>query len=146
MKIPRLTLLTLGVADLGRATRFCEAVLDAPPNVSNEGVTFIEPPGTRLALYPLEKLTEDAAPGMAASRRGFGGMRLAHNARSRDDVIAIVERARSAGARVVKEPRETFWGGFSGTFSDPDGYYREIAWGPMFEYAENGEMRFKSGA
>lgn len=146
MKIPRLTLLTLGVADLQTATHFYEAVLDALPNRSYEGVTFFQLSGTWLALYPLEKLAEDISPDVPTMGRGFSGMTLAHNARSRDEVLAIVSRARSAGARVVKEPRETFWGGFSGYFADLDGYYWEIAWGPMFAFAENGEMRFKDDA
>jgi catechol 2,3-dioxygenase-like lactoylglutathione lyase family enzyme len=143
MKIQRLTVLTLGVADLNRATRFYEAVLDTPPNSSYEGVTFIELPGTWLALYPLENLARDISPEVSITGRGFGGITLAHNARCKDDVIAIVERAGSAGARVVKEPQETFWGGFSGYFADLDGYYWEVAWGPMFEFKENGELRFK---
>ena len=51
-----------------------------------------------------------------------------------------------AGARVVKEPQETFWGGFSGYFTDPDGHYWEVVWGPMFEFAENGDLKFKKNA
>jgi catechol 2,3-dioxygenase-like lactoylglutathione lyase family enzyme len=143
MKIPRITVLTLGVADLNKATKFYEAVLDTPPNTSYDGVTFIELPGTWISLYPLEDLAIDISPEVPANRSGFSGITLAHNARRKDDVIAIVERARSAGARVVREPKETFWGGFSGYFSDLDGYYWEVAWGPMFEFTENGELRFK---
>jgi uncharacterized glyoxalase superfamily protein PhnB len=143
MKIPRLTVLTLSVADLNKATKFYEAVLGTPPNSSYEGVTFIELPGTWLALYPIENLAKDISPGVSITRSGFSGITLAHNARSKDDVIAIVERARSVGARVVKEPQDTFWGGFSGYFADLDGYYWEVAWGPMFEFAKNGELRFK---
>ena len=146
MKIPRLTVLTLGVADLNIATKFYEAVLGTPPNSSYEGVTFIELPGTWLALYPLENLAKDISPEVPITRSGFSGITLAHNARSKDDVIAIVERAKSVGARVVKEPQETFWGGFSGYFADLDGLYWEVAWGPMFEFAENGEFRFKDSA
>jgi catechol 2,3-dioxygenase-like lactoylglutathione lyase family enzyme len=146
MKIPRLTVLTLGVEDLNKATKFYEAVLGTPPNSSYEGVTFIELPGTWLALYPFERLAKDISPEVPVTRNAFGGITLAHNARSKDDVIAIVERARSAGARVVKEPQETFWGGFSGYFTDLDGYYWEVAWGPMFEFTENGELRFKDNA
>jgi uncharacterized protein len=143
MKIPRLTLLTLGVADLEKATAFYEAVLATPPNRSYDGVTFIELPGTWLALYPMAKLAEDISPDVTPPGEGFSGMTLAHNAHSREHVVAIIERARTAGASVVKEPRETFWGGFSGYFADPDGYYWEIAWGPMFAFTENGEMQFK---
>jgi catechol 2,3-dioxygenase-like lactoylglutathione lyase family enzyme len=143
MKIPRVTMLTLGVADLGKATEFYKVVLGTPPNTSSDGITFIELPGTWIALYPFEKLAEDISPEVPVTRSGFGGVTLAHNARSKDDVLAIVRRAESAGARVVKEPHDTFWGGFSGYFADLDGYYWEVAWGPMFEFAANGEMRFK---
>ena len=143
MKIPRITILTLGVSDLNKATKFYEDVLGTPPNTSYEGVTFIELPGAWISLYPLEKLAEDISPEVPVARRGFSGFTLAHNARSKDDVIAIVKRAQSAGARVVKEPQETFWGGFSGYFTDLDGYYWEIAWGPMFEFTQHGELKFK---
>ena len=146
MEISRVTIFTLGVADLGKATEFYKVVLGTPPNTSSDGITFIELPGTWLALYPFEKLAEDISPEIPATRSGFSGVTLAHNARSKDDVIAIVRRAESAGARVVKEPQDTFWGGFSGYFADLDGYYWEVAWGPMFEFTENGEMRFKENA
>jgi predicted lactoylglutathione lyase len=146
MKIPRLTVLTLGVADLGKATTFYEAVLGTPPNRSYDGVTFIELPGTWIALYPLDNLARDISPDVPTTRSGFSGITLAHNTRSRDEVIAIMESAKSAGARVVKEPQETFWGGFSGYFADLDGYYWEVAWGPMFAVAGNGELRFKNKA
>ncbi len=146
MKISRVTLLTLGVADLVKATDFYDAVLGTPPNTSSDGITFIELQGTWIALYPLEKLAEDISPDVPIIRSGFSGVTLAHNARSKDDVVAIVRRAESAGARVVKEPQETFWGGFSGYFADLDGHYWEVAWGPMFEFAENGELKFKENA
>ena len=146
MKIPRITILTLGVSDLNKATKFYEDVLGIPPNTSYEGVTFIELPGAWISLYPLEKLAEDISPEVPVTRRGFSGFTLAHNARNKDDVIAIVKRAQSAGARVVKEPQETSWGGFSGYFADLDGYYWEIAWGPMFDFTQNGELKFKKNA
>jgi uncharacterized protein len=146
MKIPKITILTLGVADLRKATEFYKDVLGTPPNTSSDGITFIELPGTWLALYPFEKLAVDISPEVSVVRSGFGGVTLAHNAHSKDDVVAIVKRAESAGARVVKEPQETFWGGFSGYFADLDGYYWEVAWGPMFAFTENGEMEFKENA
>ena len=146
MKIPRLTLLTLGVADLDRATTFYEAVLDTPPNQTYDGVTFIELPGTWLALYPLAELARDISPQIPTTAGGFSGVTLAHNAHSREEVIAVFERARSAGARIVKEPQETFWGGFSGYFADPDGYHWEVAWGPMFAFTKDGELRFQDDA
>ena len=143
MKIERLTQLTLGVGNLDKAKKFYEAVLNIPPNTSYDGVVFFELPGTWISLYPLKKLANDIAPEVPTHRDGFSGITLAHNADSKDEVIAIIERARSAGANVVKEPQETFWGGFSGYFADLDGYYWEVAWGPMFAFTENGELRFK---
>lgn len=144
MKIPRLTVVTLGVADLSKATKFYEDVLGTPPNTSYEGVTFIELPGAWLSLYPLENLAKDISAEVPGARKGFAGITLAHNARSREEVIAIIDRAKAAGARVMKEPQETFWGGFSGYFADPDGYCWEVVWGPMFVFTENGELRFKA--
>jgi uncharacterized protein len=145
MKISRVTILTLGVADLSIATEFYKAVLGTPPDIS-DGITFISLPGTWIALYPFEKLAEDISPDVPVTRSGFTGVTLAHNAHSKDEVVEIVRRAESAGARIIKEPQDTFWGGFSGYFADPDGYYWEVAWGPMFEFEKNGEMKFKENA
>ena len=89
-----------GIADLQAATHFYEAVLEALPNQSYESVTFFQLSGTWLALYPIEKLAEDISPDVPTAGRGFSGMTLAHNVRSRNEVLAIVNRARSAGARV----------------------------------------------
>src|SRR4030042_3259908 len=93
MKIPRLTVVTLGVADLKKATEFYEKVLGTPPNTSNEGVTFIELPGTWLSLFSLENLAQDISPEVTPKKGAFSGFTLAHNARSKEDVTAIIERA-----------------------------------------------------
>ena len=146
MKISRLTVVTLGVADLGRATKFYADVLGKPPNTSNEGVTFIELPGTWIALFPLENLARDISPEVSVARGAFSGITLAHNARSKEDVIAIMERARSAGARIMKAPQDTFWGGFGGYFADPDGYHWEVVWGSMFEFTDDGALKSKPSA
>ena len=143
MRIPRVTVITFGVSDLNESTKFYKSVLGTSPNTSYEGVTFIELPGAWISLYPLENLAKDISPDVQKNRREFSGITLAYNAKSREDVISIIERARSAGARVVKEPQETFWGGFGGYFADPDGYYWEVAWGPMFDFTEIGELKFK---
>ncbi len=144
MKISRVTVVTLGVDDLARSTAFYEAVLETPPNTRSDGVTFIELPGTWLSLFPLGDLARDISPEIVAARSGFSGITLAHNARSREDVTAIIERARAAGAAILKEPQPTFWGGFGGYFADPDGYHWEVVWGPMFEFDEAGNMAFRS--
>jgi catechol 2,3-dioxygenase-like lactoylglutathione lyase family enzyme len=144
MKIPRMTVITLGVADLAKATAFYERVLVTAPNTANEGVTFFELPGTWISLYPLSHLAKDIAPDVVISSGGFSGVTLAYNARSKEDVNAVIERAQGAGALVRRRPHDTFWGGYSGYFADPDGHYWEVAWGPMFDFTESGELRFKS--
>ncbi len=143
MKIPRMSMITLGVADLDRATAFYEQVLATPPNKNHDGVRFIELPGVWLGLYPRADLAKDIAPDMPSTRSGFAGFSLAHNATSETDVRAICERARASGANIVKEPQAAFWGGFHCYFADPDGFYWEIAYGEMFAFDEHGNMQWK---
>lgn len=142
MKIPRVTVITLGVTDLNESTKFYESVLGTLPNTSYVGVTFIELPGTWISLYPIGNLAKDISPDVLKSQIGFRGVTLAYNARNKDEVISIIERARSAGGKVKREPQKTFWGGFSGYFADPDDHYWEIVWGPMFGFTESGELKF----
>ena len=146
MKIPRITMISLGVKDLSQATEFYNQVLNTPPNTSSSAITFIEMPGAWLTLYPLEKLAEDISPEVPTTRSDFSGITLAHNAHSKDEVVAIMARAKTAGAQIVKEPHDTFWGGFSGYFADLDGYYWEVAWGPMFEFDNSGNMKLSESA
>jgi len=143
MTIPRMSVITLGVTDLARSTTFYETMFGARPNSDYEGVSFFELPGTWLTLYPLDKLAEDISPQLAPTRGPFSGVTLAYNARSRDEVLAIFEEVKTAGASIVKVPQDTFWGGFSGYFADLDGYYWEVVWGPMFDFAPDGSLRFK---
>ena len=143
MKISRVTVITLDVSDLNRSTKFYESVLGTSPNTSYEGVTFIELPGAWISLYPLDNLAKDISPDVPKNQNGFSGITLAYNARNKEDVISIIERARSGGAYIEKEPQETFWSGFSGYFTDPDGHYWEVAWGPMFDFTESGELKFR---
>ena len=145
MKIPRMTVITLGVADLERATVFYREIFSTAPITQYQGVTFIPLPGVWLSLYPLEKLAEDIAEKvMLPAPNTFRGFTLAYNARSKEEISGIVARAAEAGARIAKAPQDTFWGGYSGYFTDPDGHYWEVAWGPMFEFTEHGDLRFKS--
>ncbi len=144
MNISKITMVSLGVADLPQATEFYRAVLGTAPNTSSDAITFIELPGSWLALYPLAELARDISPDVPTTRNGFSGITLAHNARSKDEVVAIMKRAESAGATIVKPAQDTFWGGFSGYFADLDGYFWEVAWGPMFEFKENGDMTLKN--
>ena len=140
MKIPRLSMITLGVADLQKATSFYAQVLGTEPNTSYGGVTFIELPGVWLSLYPLANLAKDIGPEIPAQRAGFGGMTLAHNARSAEDVRAVLAQAAAAGAKILKPAQDTFWGGYSGYFRDLDGYLFEVAYNPFWELDEKGNV------
>lgn len=143
--VPRLSMVTLGVADLDRSVAFYRQVFGIDPHPGDVGVAFFQLPGTWVALYPLQDLARDIGPDLPAARSGFSGITLAHNEASREGVLAFVERARAAGAVIVKPPEDTFWGGFSGYFTDPDGYHWEIAWGPMFEFGPDGALQFRNG-
>ena len=143
MTIPRMTVITLGVADLAKSTRFYQTIFGLSPNSGYEGVSFFELPGVWLTLYPIDKLAGDISPEVSPARSGFSGITLAYNARSQDEVLAIFAQAQAAGASIAKTPQETFWGGFSGYFADLDGHYWEIVWGPMFDFAPDGSLRFK---
>ncbi|MGH9592799.1 MAG: VOC family protein, partial [Bryobacteraceae bacterium] len=130
MTIPRMTVITLGVADLARATAFYREIFSTSPITEYEGVTFFPLPGVWLSLYPLEKLAEDIAEELKLpTANTFKGFTLAYNARSKEEIAGIFARAAAAGARIAKEPQDTFWGGYSGYFSDPDRHYWEVAWG-----------------
>jgi len=143
MTIPRMTVITLGVTDLEKATGFYGNIFGISPNSGYEGISFFELPGVWLTLYPVDKLVEDISPQLSPDRIGFSGITLAYNARSKDEVMAIFEEVRAAGAAIVKPPQDTFWGGFSGYFTDLDGYYWEVVWGPMFDFAPDGSLRFQ---
>jgi uncharacterized glyoxalase superfamily protein PhnB len=105
---------------------------------NNPEVVFFSTSGTKLELYPLELLAKDINkdnPPEISS--GFSGITLAYNAKTKQEVREVIELARKAGANIVKEPQDVFWGGFHAYFSDPDGYYWEVAWGPNFEFDDN---------
>ena len=127
---PRISIITLGVADLERAIDFYQEGLKLPRYAWDGDIAFFETAGTWLALFPREALAEDA--GVSAAGNGFSGVTLAHIVRSRADVDRLMDQAEVAGAQLVKAPEEKSWGGYSGTFADPDGYLWEIAWNPHF--------------
>lgn len=137
---PRISLITLGVSDLPRARKFYVEGLGWPissASVSGE-VVFLKLSGIVLALWGREALAQD----MARPRDDGGGARvaLAHNARSRAEVDAIFAQAERAGASILKRPKDTSWGGYSGYFADPDGHAWEVAWNPSFPFAEDGSI------
>ena len=88
---------------------------------------------------PRHELANDA--NVAADGHGFNGVTLAYNTRSREEVDAVLQEAATAGARILKPAQEAFWGGYSGYFSDPDGFLWEVAWNPFFPIAGDGRIR-----
>lgn len=128
---PRISLITLGVADLQRSIAFYRNGLKLPQRDEASGnIAFFETSGTWLSLYPRDALAEDA--GIASQGTGSRDFTLAHNVRSPEAVDRILEEAVAAGATLVKAGRSVFWGGYSGYFADPDGFLWEVAWNPHF--------------
>jgi len=126
----RISLITLGVQDLGKARAFYEALGFPVQPESTDEVVFLGLNGLWLSLYPREALATDV--GCAPQGDGFRGITLAHNVRSKEEVIRVLAKAESSGGRIVKPAQDVFWGGFSGYFADPDDFLWEIAWNPHF--------------
>jgi len=123
----RISLITLGVADVGRARTFYERLGWQGQEV--EETVFFQAGGMALVLWARDKLAGDA--GLEdRNTGGFGGLALAHNVRSRAEVDALLADAANAGAEITQAARETFYGGYAGYFSDPDGHAWEIAYNP----------------
>jgi catechol 2,3-dioxygenase-like lactoylglutathione lyase family enzyme len=138
---PRISIITLGVVDLVRSVRFYRDGLGFPTSYKDgEPIAFFSTGGARLALYPLDKLAEDISPSMQPTKGQFSGITLAHNTRTKEQVAAILARAEAAGGTIVKHAQDVFWGGHSGYFADPDGYFWEVAWAPMFRFAPDGSL------
>ena len=129
---PRISLITLGVADLDRATRFYEECLGLPRLESAPAKTFFEPRKTRLGLWARASLAADA--GLSPEGSGFRGFALAHNVRSPAEVDALLARVAAYGATITKHGQATDWGGYSGYFTDPDGFVWEVAHNPGFPH------------
>ena len=135
----RVSIITLGVADLRRSREFYERLGWRRSMAQNEGIVFFQAGCMVLALYPRAELAKDA--NVASDGAGFSGVALAHNVRDRKEVDKVLEQARSVGAKLVKPAEEAFWGGYSGYFSDADGFLWEVAWNPFFPIAEDGSIR-----
>ncbi len=137
---PRISLITLGVEDLERSLSFYRDGLGLPTTWSVEkGVIFFKTSGTCLALYPFDKLAEDVDPSMRVEKPKFSGITLAYNTRTKGEVDEVLKKAAQAGGRIEKPAQGAFWGGYSGYFSDPDGYLWEVAWG-AFDFNEDGSL------
>jgi catechol 2,3-dioxygenase-like lactoylglutathione lyase family enzyme len=137
----RLTVITLGVADLSRARRFyCDGLGWTAAASSNDDIVFIPVGSIVLALYPRHLLAEDARLPVPPAAGGFEGVTLAQNVATRAAVDAALARAAEAGARISKPAQEVFWGGYSGYFVDPDGHAWEVAYNPLWGMTPDGRV------
>jgi predicted lactoylglutathione lyase len=133
----RLSLVTLGVSDLARAKRFYEAlgwVTNTDPELD---VVFFQAGGMVVALWDRASLAEDSG---VEDSGGWGGVTLAHNVRSPEDVDRVIAEAKAAGATIPRHGAQTFWGGYSGVFVDPDGHPWEVAHNPRWTIEEDGSI------
>ncbi|MFE3629929.1 VOC family protein [Streptomyces goshikiensis] len=136
----RVSLITLGVADVARARAFYESLGWRGQEVS--GTVFFQAGGLALVLWGRDELARDGGidDERAGGSGGFGGVALAQNVRSPEEVDAVVAAAERAGATVTRPPTPTFYGGYAGYFTDPDGHVWEIAHNPGFTLAEDGSL------
>ena len=126
---PRISMVTLGVKNLNTAVEFYQQGLGLPRREPySDDIAFFDLNGTWLGLYPWDKLAEDVTVSPEGS--GFRGVTLAHNVKSKEEVNKVMSQAIKAGATLVKEAQDVFWGGYSGYFADMDGHLWEIAWNP----------------
>jgi uncharacterized protein len=137
----RLSLVTLGVGDLGRARTFYEALGWWSGADPDDDVVFFQAVGMIVALWDRGRLAEDSG---VTDGGGWGGVTLAYNCRSEAEVDAVIEEARAAGADIRREPATTFWGGYSGLFADPDGHPWEVAHNPGWPVADDGSVSLGS--
>ena len=136
------SLVTLGVADYARAKTFYEA-LGWSTALDIEETAFFQANGVVLVLWSREKLAADM--GLPDDGARWGGVALAHNVGSHDEVHEVIEQARRAGAAVTREPSETFYGGYAGAFRDLDGHAWEVAHNPGFGLRDDGSVVLPSG-
>ena len=134
----RLSLVTLGVADLARARAFYEGLGWSTHAGPDDDVVFFQTGGMIVALWGRGQLAEDSGVDDAG---GWGGVTLALNVRSPAEVDAVIDEVRAAGARIVRAGAETFWGGYSGVFVDPDGHPWEVAHNPHWTIDADGATR-----
>lgn len=135
----RISVITLGVRDLAFARHFYEEGLGFTSHASsNNLIAFYQMSGFVFGLYGLQALADEAAGGQIGS--GFSGMALAHNARTKEDVDAILNQVATSGGTLIKSAEEVFWGGYSGYFADPDGHRWEVAYNPHWTIQADGTI------
>jgi catechol 2,3-dioxygenase-like lactoylglutathione lyase family enzyme len=135
---PRISLITLGVADVARSRAFYERLGFVASSASNADVAFFQLDGMVLALFGWSALAQDATVPEQGS--GFRGVTLAHNVATKAEVAVVMAEALAAGATLVKPAQDVFWGGHCGYFADPDGHLWEVAWNPLFPLDGDGKV------
>ena len=133
----RVSLITLGVANVARARAFYEALGWTTGADPSDDVVFFQAGGMIVALWSRAQLAEDT---VVSDEGGWGGITLAHNVRSPAEVDAVLAEADAAGATIARSGAETFWGGYSGVFVDPDGHAWEIAHNPHWTIGKDGSV------
>lgn len=137
---PRLNIVTLGVKNLQKSRTFYQTALNwKATKESDDNIVFFNQSGIVVALYPLDKLAEDAE--VSAIRSGFSGVTLAINLDSKNAVSELYKSVIEKGGKALVEPRDTFWGGYDCYFADPDGNAWEIAWAPFWKFDEQGSLK-----
>jgi predicted lactoylglutathione lyase len=140
MSVPaRLTLVSLGVADVARATSFFEALGWRKSSASNDDVSFFQLGGLALSVFGRQDLADDAT--VSSDGSGFRGMSLAINLESEAEVDRVAAEWLSCGGTMVKQPHRAFWGGYSGYVADLDGHLWELAHNPGFTLMADGSMQ-----
>lgn len=141
---PRISVITLGVSDLQRSFLFYKEGLGFPTKMTPEGgIVLFATSGTRLMLYPYEKLAEDTGLKVSQNendKEKFPGFTFGRCVRKKEDVDAILSQAEKAGGKIVKAAKDTSWGGYSGYFADPDGYLWEVAYSEQWKFNSDGSV------
>jgi uncharacterized protein len=137
----RVSLITLGVADIARARAFYEAMGWTSGADPGADVVFFQAGGLVVALWDRAELAADSG---VEDRGRSAGIALAHNVRSAEEVDGVIDQARRAGATITRPPGETFWGGYSGVFVDPDGHPWEVAHNPHWRLSKDGSVQLSA--
>ncbi len=135
---PRVSLITLGVADMARSRAFYEKLGFKASSAGGGQVTFLQAGPMALCIWTRAELAGDV--GVADSPVGFRGIAIAHNVRVKEAVDATLAEAARAGATITKPAHDADWGGRSGYFADPDGHLWEVAWNPFFPLSNDGAL------
>lgn len=139
----RINLICLGVRDMARSLEFYKKLGFQTTADKNAPVIFFNNQGTKLELFPLDALAQDINKNNLPIKTGFSGITLSCNMKSKEEVDSFFNRLKNIGGIIAKEPQTTDWGGYSGYFQDPDGYYWEVAYGKDWQFDENDMLIIK---